>query len=117
MKHELRIKNYLRYGDDFILTEPDLQKLKQARAQVTHFLKTVLKLELNPKHDRIIKARHGLKFLGVVIYPCERKLKKRNLNRIRRLLNHGNISSYYGLVVQHGSQKLIHEFDWMCLIE
>jgi len=112
VKHELGVKYYLRYGDDFILIENDLQKLKQARMQVIHFLKTVLKLGLNPKHDRIIKVGHGLKFLGVVIYPKGRKLKKRNLNRIARRLSLKNVGSYYGLLQKHGNLKGRKKIQW-----
>jgi len=32
VKHELKVKHYLRYGDDFILIHADLKKLKDLRA-------------------------------------------------------------------------------------
>ncbi len=112
VKHKLKVKKYLRYGDDFILVEPDLQKLKETRLRTIDFLGQMLKLQLNPKNDRIIKAGHGLRFLGVVIYPKGRKLKKRNQNRIARRLNLKNAGSYYGLVTQHGNFKNKKEFQW-----
>jgi RNA-directed DNA polymerase len=112
VKHELRVKNYLRYGDDFILIEPDLQKLKQMRIQTFRFLKSALGLQLNPKNDHVLKATHGLQFLGMVIYPKGRRLKRRNENRITLRLNRQNVGSYYGLVRKHGKTKNIKEFHW-----
>lgn len=113
VKHRLEIKYYLRYGDDFILIHEDLKKLNELRTSVIRFLEDELKLGLNPKNDKIIKAAHGLRFLGVVIWPNGRKLKKRNSNRIKKRLNRKNAGSYYGLVLKHGSRKTIHEFFWL----
>jgi RNA-directed DNA polymerase len=67
VKHELKVKYYLRYGDDFILIHQDLEKLNALRKRTIGFLENNLKLKLNPKNDKIIKSTYGLKFLGVVI--------------------------------------------------
>lgn len=106
------MKYYLRYGDDFILIHDDLEKLEVCRKQVIRFLEDVLKLKLNPKNDVILKPTHGLKFLGVVVWPGERKLNKRVFNRVKYRLCHKNIGSYYGLTDKHGNRKLINNFSW-----
>ena len=113
VKHKLKVKYYLRYGDDFILIHSELEKLVTFRERIVGFLENMLKLSLNPKNDKILKASHGLRFLGVVIWTKGRKLKKRNKNRIKKRLNCKNVSSYYGLVLKHGSQKTINEFAWL----
>ncbi len=107
------MKYYLRYGDDFILIHPDLQKLKGMQAKVTEFLECVLSLKINPKANRLLKTGHGLKFLGVMIYLGHRKLTARNLSRIKKRISHKNLNSYYGLILQHGNLKLLREFHWM----
>lgn len=112
VKHELKVKQYLRYGDDFILIEPDLQKLEGIRLRTIQLLGKTLKLRLNPKNDRILKVHHGLRFLGVVIYTKGRKLKERNLKRIARWLSFKNAGSYYGLIRKHGNEKNNKEFQW-----
>lgn len=112
MKHELRAKYYLRYGDDFILVHQNLEKLRHFRVRVLKFLEMGLNLHLNPKNDIICKAGHGLKFLGTVIRPDGRKLSKRNRKRIRKKLNLKNAGSYYGLVNKHSLSKFRHELDW-----
>ena len=112
VKHELKVKYYLRYGDDFILIHKDLEKLNKLRTSVIHFLEDELRLKLNPKNDKILKPTHGLKFLGVVIWPDGRKLNKRSRNRTSKKLNYSNNSSYYGLIKKHEKQKRTNEFIW-----
>lgn len=112
VKHELSVKSYLRYGDDFILIHQELEKLNVLREQVNLFLQEKLKLKINPKNNKIIKTSHGLRFLGMIIYPNGRSLNKRSKNRIKKRLNYSNVSSYYGLVLKHGNQKIINETVW-----
>ncbi|MFH0837702.1 MAG: RNA-directed DNA polymerase, partial [Patescibacteria group bacterium] len=83
VKHKLKAKYYLRYGDDFILIHHDLEKLKTLRGHIVLFLLEKLKLNLNPKHDKILKTSHGLKFLGAIIRPEGRSLNRRNRKRIK----------------------------------
>lgn len=111
--HQLKPKSYLRYGDDFILVEPDLSKLRAFRDTVRQFLEDQLKLSLNPKHDRIIKAKAGLKFLGVIIWPKGRALNKRSLTRAHNRLNPGNLPGYSGLVKKHAGIKHTSHFNWL----
>lgn len=115
VKHELKVKYYLRYGDDFILIHQYLEKLKMFREQIILFLIEKLKLKLNPKNDKIIKASHGLKFLGVVIWPNSRRLNKRSIHRLQNRLCCRNVSSYYGLVSRHGGRKLANKLSWLVI--
>jgi len=111
--HRLKTKNYLRYGDDFIVIEPDMGRLELFKNQIIRFLNNELKLTVNPKSDKIIKVRHGLKLLGIKFWPSGRTLTKRNLLRLEKRLNINNISSYSGLIKQHGNYKQIKRFDWL----
>jgi len=111
--HHLKPKSYLRYGDDFILVDPDLDKLKFFRVQIIDFLENELKLKLNGGGGMILNVFQGLKFLGVKIWPNGRKLTKRNLERIDSRLGNASLSSYYGLMKKHRSEKHIKIFHWM----
>lgn len=71
------------------------------------------KLTLNPKSDKIFKAKHGLKYLGVVLWPSGRRLNKRNKLRVAARLNTRNVGSYHGLINQHCSIKLKKHFSWI----
>lgn len=112
VKHKLKVKYYLRYGDDFILIHRNLEELTCLRESVIRFLNEKLKLALNPKNDKILRTVHGLKFLGVVLSPDGRVINKRNYKRINRKLNFENVGSYYGLVKKHTLSEYNHEFDW-----
>lgn len=112
VKHNLKPKAYVRYGDDFIMIEPDLQKLNFLRAQATDFLRNILKLTINPKSDKIFKAQHGLKFLGIILWPHGRKLNKRNVKRVREKLTLNNVGSYYGVMKHHANYNKTREFHW-----
>lgn len=114
-KHTIKPLAYLRYGDDFIIVSEKLGQLKQIREKARIFLQEKLRLEINAKNDIIVKARQGVKFLGVVIFPGGRRLGKRSWNRARASLKHENISSYSGLIKQHGKEKRIKEFNWTIL--
>ncbi len=115
IKHGLKVKNYLRYGDDFIIVADNMEQLKVIRSNSIKFLQEELRLEINKKNDIIIKASWGLKFLGVSIFPKGRRLKKRNLTRVKENLNLKNISSYSGLIKKHSKIKKIKEFNWIIL--
>ncbi len=112
VKHTLKPQAYLRYGDDFVVIEPDSQKLENFRTKTIKFLNEKLKLQINPKSDRVMKAYNGLKYLGVKLWPSGRTLTKRNFSRTKKRLETNNCASYSGLVRQHGNHKHVKEFDW-----
>ena len=93
----------------FSKTKENLLRIKM---KTTVFIKNILKLKLHAKNNLIVKVKHGLKFLGVVLYPNGRKLSKRNQIRIRQRLNFRNSSSYWGTVLHHGTTKKIKNFQW-----
>lgn len=107
VKHKLGCRFYLRYGDDFIIINPDERIIDS----VTSFLRDELKLTV--KKPVIVKGSSGLKFLGVKIWPNGRTLNKRNRVRIFRNLNLSNAASYYGLMKKHGSTKQMKCLNWM----
>ena len=115
VKHDLGAKSYLRYGDDFIIVENDLEKLKFFRTQVTNFLHQKLKLTVNPKSDKILKPSQGLHFLGIKFWPSGRNLNTRSLMRARTRLNSSNLSSYSGLIKTHCNKKKQKYLSWHVL--
>ncbi len=117
MKHEIGVRGYLRYGDDFIVVENDLAKLEHIRAETIKFLNKRLKLQVNSDRNKIMQTSQGLQILGVKIWPSGRVLNKRNQARIYRRLTHENVSSYYGLISKHGNSKQRKIFDWTVCAE
>ena len=115
IKHCLKIKKHLRYGDDFIIITDNLNQLKNWRNSSVEFLQKKCQLDINKKNDILIIAKWGLKFLGTIIFPQGRKLNKRNLVRTEERLSFKNISSYHGLIKKHCKVKDIKKFNWQVL--
>lgn len=115
IKNELEIKHYLRYGDDFIILSPDLDQLRGFRTSVMAYLSDSLKLSINTQADIITKAKEGIHFLGVEIYPSGRRLSRRNWQKIITRLSLANYSSYSGLVKQNCSDNKKQIVNWLVL--
>ncbi|MBI2054225.1 MAG: hypothetical protein HYT36_02740 [Candidatus Staskawiczbacteria bacterium] len=109
------LEAYLRYGDDFIVISENLKKLKETRDTAIRFLEDNLLLKINSKSDIIVKAKWGLKFLGVKIYPGGRHLNNRNLQRIHDRISLKNVSSYAGLLKKHSNDRKVKYFNWLLL--
>jgi len=112
IKHYLKCRAYVRYGDDFVIFDDDRENLGRVKERTTHFLVNKLKLDLHPRNNFIIRSKYGLKFLGVILYPKGRRLNRRNKNRIMRKLNLKNTPSYWGVIKRHSKQKNVQRFQW-----
>ena len=111
----LRPREYLRYGDDFIIIDGSWRELRDKKNAAEKFARESLHLEINRKNDIIIHAKQGLKFLGVEIFPKGRRLKKRNWRRVEDRLNVENAASYKGLVDKHSKEKKRKYYNWIIL--
>lgn len=86
VKHELKVKNYARYTDDFIIIADRVSFLKELLPKLRIFLSEKLKLELHPKKVTIRKHHQGVDFLGYVLLPYNIELRTKTKNRIVRRL-------------------------------
>lgn len=135
IRHKLKVKKYIRYADDFVIIDSNLEYLKNIVNLTGHFLNTKLSLELHPQKTEIRKFRQGIDFLGYVVFPYYRilrtKTKKRMFRKIKEnkaRLNQGlitkesfnqSLQSYYGLLKHCRGYKLkreVDEFINSCLI-
>ena len=62
IKHTLGVNEFERYMDDFIILNPDKEKLRYWLAEIERFLRDELRLELNPK-TKILAAKNGIDFV------------------------------------------------------
>ena len=69
IKHDLQIKFYGRYVDDFVIVHQNKEYLKELINKISDFLKTELKLTLHPKKIHLQHYKKGVLFLGNVIMP------------------------------------------------
>jgi retron-type reverse transcriptase len=110
-KHVLRARHYIRYVDDFVLLHESAQWLNEARVSIEQLLAEKLAARLNPSKTILQPVARGIDFVGQVIKPWRRNLRRRTYNdaisRLRTvpaedLFETGN--SYFGLLRQttHG---------------
>lgn len=107
VKHGLRCKHYIRYVDDFVLLHESAQWLNEAKYRIEQLLANQLDSHINPGKTILQPIARGIDFVGQVIKPWRRTLRRRTFNeaisRIRKLpsddvLETGN--SYFGLLRQ-----------------
>ena len=82
IRHDLKVKYYARYTDDFIIILDNENYLKKLLSPIQLFLKEKLKLELHPSKVSIRKYHHGIDFLGYVALPHHIALRTRTKKRM-----------------------------------
>lgn len=136
VKHNLKIKHYIRYTDDFVIVAKDKLYLKNLIKSIHSFLSDKLALELHPKKVTIRKSHQGIDFLGYIILPHHRLLRTKTRQRIFRKLReriegykNGTITrqtleqslqSYLGVLSHADAYKLSNELKnqfWFWLNE
>ncbi|MBD3216388.1 MAG: RNA-dependent DNA polymerase [Candidatus Lokiarchaeota archaeon] len=83
-KHELRVRAYLRYMDDFVLFTDDKTQLHAWKAAIREFLADRLRLALHPRKSVIFPVKVGVDFCGFRIYPTHRRLRRSSIRRFVR---------------------------------
>jgi len=86
VKHRLRVRHYIRYVDDFMLLHDSPRQLGEWRAAIAAFLEDRLRLRLNDAKTILQPIERGIDFVGQVIQPHRRTLRRRTyraaLNRV-----------------------------------
>jgi retron-type reverse transcriptase len=85
VKTELRVKNYLRYMDDFILFGDSKDELHGFKYELTKFVETELKLRLK-ENSTLAPCAEGISFLGFRVFPQVILLQNKKLKIFRRKL-------------------------------
>ena len=110
MKHQLKIKYYIRYADDFVILSHNREVLTALIPHIKHFLTTTLSLTLHPRKVSITTLASGVDFLGWVHFPTHRVLRTNTKRRMLRNCagrdNDATVESYRGLL-HHGNAHSI----------
>lgn len=84
-KHQLGIKYYIRYMDDFVAMADNKAQARTWFELMNQFVNEQLNLQLNPK-SRYYPASHGLEFVGYRIYNDFRLIRRRSKNKIHEII-------------------------------
>ncbi len=110
VKHELKIKYYIRYADDFVFLSSDKKHLEEIERYISLFLRERLKLDLHPDKVFIKTYASGVDFLGWVLFPDHRVLrtatKRRMLARTGDTDSERVLDSYLGLLSHGNAERL-----------
>jgi len=114
VKHEMKIRYYLRYADDFILLSGNKECLLQYINELKKFLVSELKLDLHPNKINIRRLDNGIDFLGYVVLPHyilpRTKTKRRIFKKIQEKVGLENFNqsmqSYLGYLKHAKSYEL-----------
>ena len=85
IKHDLGVRYYIRYMDDFIILGEDPAELRETLEKIETFVNERLHLTLNPK-TTILAAKNGVDFVGYRHFPAFTTLRKQATRRIKKLL-------------------------------
>ncbi len=114
VKHELKIKYYIRYVDDFIILDHSIDILQEYKRKINHFLNEELKLELHPDKSKILPIERGANFLGFRIFNHHRLIRRKNLKKFQRKYSKIKTAHKKGLVSR---EKIIEKFEgWLTYI-
>lgn len=107
VKQQMRARHYVRYVDDFVILHDSPVYLNNALAAIEAFVRERLAAALNPTKTILQPIARGIDFVGHVIKPWRRTLRRRTFNealsRIRTLPAdelYESANSYFGLLRQ-----------------
>jgi len=126
VKHQLGIRYYGRYVDDFVLVNTKKNYLKSLIPRIAKFLKTELHLKLHPKKIYLQHYSKGVSYIGGFIKPNRIYVSKRtkgnfynaihyqnkllehtiNPNNAEKQLFLSSMNSYLGILGHYKSYKL-----------
>ena len=109
VKHQLKARHYLRYVDDFVLLHPDPAQLVAWRDAIEAFLAQRLGLALKERSTpRHVSA--GVDFLGYIVRPHYRLVRRRTVRRMHRVLAHFAQRHVHprGMVLPHAARERLH---------
>lgn len=82
VKHEMKVRHYIRYMDDMLILHEDKKELHRILEEIELFLTYELKLVLNNK-TVIRPIQEGTEYVGMRIWPTHRKLSKPTVKKMK----------------------------------
>jgi retron-type reverse transcriptase len=91
VKHNLKIKHYGRYVDDFVLIHENKDYLQSCIQQISNYLKETIALKLHPDKIYFQHYSKGLKYIGAVIKPHRIYIANRTKSNLHIAVNKQNL--------------------------
>lgn len=110
IKHTLRASYYARYTDDFVIVSQDKKELNDILRPIIKFVSSKLKLELHPNKVSIRKLHNGVDFLGYIVLPHHKLLRRKTERRIYRGLLRKVQEYKDGKVDKESVERSLHSY-------
>ncbi len=107
IKHQLKVKYYIRYMDDSVILSKDKKYLHQVKEEIVKFFYDQLYLTAHPKKIRIFPADKGIDFLGYVVFKDHILLRSSNVRKFRK--------KYRKLLTKVREGKMSKEKAWQSI--
>jgi len=126
-KHTLKGKYYGRYVDDIVMFHHSGQELFQYVESLDNFAHSSLSIALHPKKTSINKIEHGVNFVGYIIKPWRKYVRRSTISNLMRKMEDplfwkeadvkASVNSYLGFlrhVNGYGARKKIcQRMEWL----
>lgn len=86
IKHELKIRYYMRYVDDVVLLHENARYLQAQIPVIANFIGDRLRLELNKKATKNGRISAGVDFVGFIVRPTYILVRRRTLGNLQQKL-------------------------------
>jgi len=110
MKHQLKVKHYARYTDDFVIVSTNRKYLSNLLTPIRLFLKNQLTLELHPSKISIRKCSYGVDFLGYTVLPHYRLVRTKTKQRIFKKVRRNRERLEAGLISQESFEQSLQSY-------
>jgi len=110
VKHELKVRCYIRYADDFVILSDDKKWLEGQIALIREFLRQELKLELHPDKIFIKTVASGVDFLGLVNFPDYRTLRTKTRRRMFKKIGNKYDNLQGGLMSEQSFRQSLQSY-------
>lgn len=126
-KHKLKARYYGRYVDDIVIFHESRQNLAAIIANLDAFAQHNLSISLHPRKTSINKVEHGVNFVGYVVKPWRKYIRRSTLSNLARKMEDkifwkeddiiASANSYLGML-RHvngysARKKVCQRFDWL----
>ena len=126
-KHHLKLRHYGRYVDDIVLLDESGQKLSNKLIQLDTFAHEHLRIAFHPKKTYVNKVKHGVNFVGYIILPHRRYLRRSIISNLMQKLEDpmfmvdadvpASVNSYLGML-RHvngytARRKICQRLSWL----
>jgi RNA-directed DNA polymerase len=126
-KHHLKLRYYGRYVDDIVLFGTSGQELVEHLSKMSAFANQKLNIAFHPRKTYVNKIENGVNFVGYIILPHRRYLRRSILSNLMQKLEQkdfmaeadvpASVNSYLGMLKHvngyKARRKICQRLEWL----